>query len=318
MASRDLTRKFVERRTQRRERSGRSRGEGERRPFREGSFASDISDAELGGEREDEGPSLPPVWVDLVEAVDRDVERIGKATRELQALHTKRLMVSFDDSGEKALDEEIEFKTREATKLFRSCESTLKRISQSNDDVSDSELMIRGNIQKSSALKIQKLSSEFRRAQQEYMSRLKRQKEGANDATFDFLSGGGGSSEKEEDDVGFNDQQMQAVADLENLVTERDEEIRKIAESIQELSTIFKELAVLVIDQGTILDRVDFNMEMVAERTRHATAQLVQADHTDAKGTAPLKLVLSLLGAIFLLSLVLMLKLESRRRPHHS
>jgi len=204
------------------------------------------------------------------------VERIGKATRELQALHTKRLMVSFDDSGEAQLDEEIEYKTREATKLFRNCESTLKRISQSSDDVSDSELMIRSNIQKSSALKIQKLSSEFRRAQQEYMSRLKRQKEGANDATFDFLSGGG--AKEEEEDVGFNDQQMQAVADLENLVSERDEEIRKIAESIQELSTIFKELAVLVIDQGTILDRIDFNMEQVAEHTRKGVVEIEKAE----------------------------------------
>jgi len=34
---------------------------------REGSFASDISDVELG-ERDEEGPSLPPVWVDLVSA----------------------------------------------------------------------------------------------------------------------------------------------------------------------------------------------------------------------------------------------------------
>lgn len=51
------------------------------------------------------------------------------------------------------------------------------------------------------------------------------------------------------------------------MVAERDEEIRKIAESIQELSTIFKELAVLVIDQGTILDRIDFNMEQVLIKT---------------------------------------------------
>ena len=69
----------------------------------------------------------------------------------------------------------------------------------------------------------------------------------------------------------------------EELVAERDEDIRKIgtllraratrscvnlicgraAQSIEELSEIFKELAVLVIDQGTILDRIDFNMEQV-------------------------------------------------------
>lgn len=45
--------------------------------------------------------------------------------------------------------------------------------------------------------------------------------------------------------------------------------------SIEDLSTIFKELAVLVIDQGTILDRIDFNMEQV----RH----LLRSDHSTVR-----------------------------------
>eukprot|EP00635_Sarcinochrysidales_sp_CCMP3193_P014790 CAMPEP_0118901722 /NCGR_PEP_ID=MMETSP1166-20130328/7309_1 /TAXON_ID=1104430 /ORGANISM="Chrysoreinhardia sp, Strain CCMP3193" /LENGTH=316 /DNA_ID=CAMNT_0006840907 /DNA_START=51 /DNA_END=1001 /DNA_ORIENTATION=+ len=302
MASRDLTRKFVDRRRERR--GGRKR---EHQPYREGSFASDISDVELGASKDEDAPTLPPVWVDLVEAVDRDVERIGRATRELQALHKKRLMVTFDDHSEASLDVEIESKTREATKLFRSCEQTLKRITTANieDDASDSERTIRGNIQRSSAQKIQRLNQEFRKSQQEYMARLKRQKEGANDATFDFLSGGAEGSEKA-DDVGFNDQQLQAVADLETTVSERDEEIRKIAESIQELSTIFKELAVLVIDQGTILDRIDFNMEQVAEHTRKGVVEIEKAEQYQKQARPRICILLLLiLNALMILFLVL-------------
>ena len=41
----------------------------------------------------------------------------------------------------------------------------------------------------------------------------------------------------------------QVVDDLEAVAAERDEEIGRIAQSIEELSQIFKELAVLVIDQ---------------------------------------------------------------------
>ena len=44
-------------------------------------------------------------------------------------------------------------------------------------------------------------------------------------------------------------------------VKERDVEIRKTAQSIEELYCIFKELAVLVIDQDTIPDRIDYNLE---------------------------------------------------------
>jgi syntaxin 16 len=68
--------------------------------------------------------------------------------------------------------------------------------------------------------------------------------------------------------VGFTQQQLQVVDDLEAVAEERDAEITRIAQSIEELAQIFKELAVLVIDQGTILDRIDFNMEQVAKITK--------------------------------------------------
>jgi hypothetical protein len=42
---------------------------------------------------------------------------------------------------------------------------------------------------------------------------------------------------------------------------ERDAEIIKIAQSITELSVLFRELSVLVIEQGTVLDRIDYNVE---------------------------------------------------------
>mmetsp|Transcript_13996 Transcript_13996/g.21063 ORF Transcript_13996/g.21063 Transcript_13996/m.21063 type:complete len:187 (-) Transcript_13996:8-568(-) len=101
----------------------------------------------------------------------------------------------------------------------------------------------------------------------------------------------------------------------EQYLLERDADIQAIASSVQDVAQIFKELAVLVIDQGTILDRIDFNMEQVAERTRHATAQLISADRHD-KQARPLRCVLSLLLIIFVLTIVLIFKLtaSSRRR----
>lgn len=42
---------------------------------------------------------------------------------------------------------------------------------------------------------------------------------------------------------------------------ERNEEIRKIVQSIYELSDIYKELGELVLVQGSLLDRIDANIE---------------------------------------------------------
>jgi hypothetical protein len=43
----------------------------------------------------------------------------------------------------------------------------------------------------------------------------------------------------------------------------RDQEIQRIAQSIEEIAHVMKHLAELVIDQGTVLDRIDYNMDQV-------------------------------------------------------
>lgn len=42
---------------------------------------------------------------------------------------------------------------------------------------------------------------------------------------------------------------------------ERDEEITQLARGVLEVSTIFREMQDLVVDQGTIVDRIDYNLE---------------------------------------------------------
>jgi syntaxin 16 len=61
--------------------------------------------------------------------------------------------------------------------------------------------------------------------------------------------------------VTFTDGQMKQVAQMDDLVSQRQRDIKQIAKSINEIAAIFKDLAVLVIEQGTMLDRIDFNIE---------------------------------------------------------
>jgi len=110
----------------------------------------------------------------------------------------------------------------------------------------------------------------------------------------------------------FTTQQMAVVDDLTEAVQSRDQEIAKIAQSIEELGTIFKELAVLVIDQGTILDRIDYNMEAVVESTKTGVKQLEKAEQHQ-KNARPLRCIVCLSITIFILLVILIIKHRPRR-----
>ena len=69
----------------------------------------------------------------------------------------------------------------------------------------------------------------------------------------------------------------------------------QVAESVSELAGIFKEIQVLVIDQGTILDRIDFNIEMAADKVTAATVEIDKANQIQKKSRAMLCIYLLLL-----------------------
>ena len=57
-------------------------------------------------------------------------------------------------------------------------------------------------------------------------------------------------------------------------IAQREKEINEIAQGIIELADIFKELQSMVIDQGTMLDRVDYNIENMTVNVKEAEKEL--------------------------------------------
>lgn len=157
------------------------------------------------------------------------------------------------------------------------------------------------NVQRSLAKRLQELSAQFRQSQRKYLAEVQAQKSGGTPADGKFgidLNTEGGF---------FNTQQLAVVDDLTEAVHSRDQEISSIAQSIEELGAIFKELAVLVIDQGTILDRIDYNMEAVVEHTKTGIQQLEKAEKHQ-KNARPMKCIFSLLTLIGVLLIILAIK----------
>jgi len=158
------------------------------------------------------------------------------------------------------------------------------------------------------ARRLQQLSGSFRGTQKQYLKKVQEQKAGAGSAAFDYLNENDKKSSSigkaGEVDTGFTAAQLQVVDSLEDTVNQRDAEITSIAKSIEELAQIFKELAVLVIDQGTILDRIDFNMEAAVDHAKEGVEELVKAEEHQ-KNATPVRCIAFLVCGICIMLAIL-------------
>jgi syntaxin 16 len=94
----------------------------------------------------------------------------------------------------------------------------------------------------------------------------------------------------------------------EALIAQREHEIEKIAQGIIELANIFQELQTMVIDQGTMLDRIDYNVERMSRDVKEADKELKVASgyqQRSIKRKAMLLLAILIAGVFILLSLKL-------------
>lgn len=249
--------------------------------------------------------SSQPTWVADVDQVKEALAEIQRRMDDLQSMHASRLGSVFGKDLDD-MESRIEGMTREVTDRFRKAERILQKVGAATRRAGGEEASIGANVQRSLAKQLQELSVNFRTSQRKYLSEVKAQKHGdmVGDAKF-------GIDLTEEGDF-FTTQQVQVVDDLQEAIQSRDKEISKIAQSIEELGTIFKELAVLVIDQGTILDRIDYNMEAVVEHTQTGIKQLEKAEKAQ-KNARPMKCIMCLVSVICVLFILLVLKFRARR-----
>ncbi|CAL5380534.1 unnamed protein product [Camellia sinensis] len=224
---------------------------------------------------------LPPAWVDVSEEISANVQRVRVKIAELAKAHTKALMPSFGDGKED--QRRIESLTQEITVLLKKSEKRLQILSAGGPS-EDSN--IRKNVQRSLATDLQSLSMELRKKQSTYLKRLQQQKEGPDGVDIEMNLNGNNSRREDDDldDMGFNEHQMAKLRKSEAFTAEREREINQVVESVHELAQIMKDLSVLVIDQGTIVDRIDYNIQNVAASVEDGFKQLQKAEKTQKEG----------------------------------
>lgn len=65
--------------------------------------------------------------------------------------------------------------------------------------------------------------------------------------------------------------QLEHFGEIQN---QRSGDITKLVNQINELAVVFKELSTLVVEQGTVLDRIDYNIEHAKQNIEKGNVEL--------------------------------------------
>jgi syntaxin 16 len=244
----------------------------------------------------------------------------------LERLHAKHVLPGFADRT--AEEREIEAVTTDITKDFRQCQTLIMRIgsvsahsfppSSLTDQNSRNDALAAKNVQRGLAAKVQDLSATFRKKQRVYMEKL----QGHAIKNQDLLIASGTISLKGSEGMSAVDDDIEAASRSQALTQDllepdlrmRDRELTDIAKSIASLAELFKDLSVLVIDQGTLLDSVEYNIEQTVVHVQEAVEELKIATRYQ-QNTGRRKCICFLLLIIFGLIMVLIFKPRRHSSP---
>jgi len=250
--------------------------------------------------------SVPPRYVDFKEQIRTEMFLIKQKMNDLRQLHGRAALTSFDDS--ESSEAEIEVITQDITRLFRKCEARLQHFT-AGEAGSESDEKVKQNVQRTLAIELQKLSVQFRKQQKVFLKKLS-QKDGVtlSPSSLSVLDDNGpsnrGGGEDEYDRGGFSDMQAMRVETMSAFAEERDREVRNILQSIGDLTNIMRDLSTLVIDQGTILDRIDYNMEQVATSVEEGVKELTRAEKSQKQSRVILCIMFLLVAVIVMVFIV--------------
>ncbi|CAK7264084.1 t-SNARE affecting a late Golgi compartment protein 2 [Sporothrix epigloea] len=270
---------------------------------------------------------LPPRWADVSDEITEILGEVARQSQLLDRLHQKHVLPGFneDEAAKRAEENEIERLTQAITRGFHDCHACIKRVdhmvreSKSQGTLSRADETMAKNVQTSLASRVQEASANFRKKQSAYLKKLKGFSGAGIDRTSTPVSGisTSGSSYaadpsllESDADRSYSQWALQATTHQKQLhsndaiIVQREREIQDIAQGIIDLSDLFRDLQNMVIDQGTMLDRIDYNVENMNTDVKAAERELNVASGYQKKTTKRkiiLLLILIIAGMIILL-----------------
>lgn len=241
------------------------------------------------------GPSPSPIAPPWVRVMSHCADLEQKIREKLETLHEQQQEVfqpkftgfgdEFDENGKMSEDEfkhAVEIQAHDIQKLLKELERMVKCGVRPADPDNMDEAAAATNVQRHLSTRLTRILNTFKDGQQLYADRLKKRDERQN--KFKHIGSGETHERLEREEKVANYLELgYTQADISELLLEEERqaqmstEVQGIVQSIQELHEMFEDMRTLIVEQGTMLDRIDYNIERARNSTAKGIEQLKEA-----------------------------------------
>ena len=159
--------------------------------------------------------------------------------------------------------------------------------------------IIKSNLQQALVEKAKEFSRKFKLNQELYTKKYK-ELVGEDDPTNEVNNFMKEEEQNQNDNFLMTDNSKQVLK-------KRDTELNKLLNSVSDLAGIFKDMQVLVMEQGSILDRIDYNIDVASTNVVKGKNSLIKANDYH-KNNCFRNVIIVLLVCIFIEAFMLIFK----------
>ena len=220
----------------------------------------------------------------------------------MQEKQQQRLIPKFDDEENKKLNKSIKELSSEMTLELKDCQKILKEIindKTDEDDININNKQIKQNMKQNIITKINDFTKKFKLNQELYNNKF-------NHFVIDEEITNKSFSTKKNEENNSND--FLSTQENNSQLRRRDQDLTNLLNSVNELAQIFKDMQTLVMEQGTILDRIDYNIDIASTNVSKGKKNITKADKY-MKNNCFRNVIIILIVIIFIEALLIILKI---------
>ena len=258
-------------------------------------------------------------YVESYKKVNNILEDLLINFSSLKSLQQERIKPKFGDEEieNRKIDKEIKKLILNMMKKIKFCEALIKmEKNKNNNNINNDkniEEKVKNNVKMYLIGKIQNFTNEFKKNQQQFLKYVK-EMGGTEEFLINNKTSNNNINNLEDSFSSLDDEKENLNKDflytqeddLNSQIKKRDEDINILANSINELSGIFKDLQNVVNEQGTILDRIDYNIEVSYENSQRGLKHIKKAEEHQNESCFR-NLILLLFGIIFVETILIIL-----------